>query len=120
MENSIYQSNAIYNCLKQLKLCQLFSHIVIKHVMAVLISVFSYGYKGKTVNFERHSPCHRTTIAHFLNHGKWDDGKLEAILKLAVLQLIYGEPGVPANQYTVLWMIPYLLKQSLRHRPCVP
>lgn len=38
--------------------------------MAVLISVFSTGYKGKTVAFETYSPCYRTTIAHFLNHGE--------------------------------------------------
>lgn len=43
------------------------------------------------MNFEAYSPCHRTTIAHFLNHGKWDDRTLESILKSAVLQVIYGE-----------------------------
>lgn len=59
--------------------------------MAILISVFSCGYKGKTVNFETYSPCHRTTIAHFLNRGTWDDGNLEAVLKSIVLQVIYGE-----------------------------
>ena len=59
--------------------------------MAILISVFSCGYKGKTLNFQSCSPCHRTTIAHFLNHGKWDDGKLESVLRSAVLQTIYHE-----------------------------
>ena len=59
--------------------------------MAILISAFSSGYKGKTVDFEAYSPCHRTTIAHFLNHGKWDDHALESILRSAVLQTIYRE-----------------------------
>ena len=48
--------------------------------MAILISVFSPGYHGKTIDFERYSPCHRTTVAHFLNKGKWNDDGLEGIL----------------------------------------
>ncbi len=38
--------------------------------MAILISAFSLGYHGKTIDFEKYSPCHRTTVAHFLNKGK--------------------------------------------------
>ncbi len=59
--------------------------------MAILISVFSSGYHGKTTDFERCSPCHRTTVAHFLNKGKWDDSSLEDILKESVVQVVYGE-----------------------------
>ena len=59
--------------------------------MAILISVFSLGYHGKTIDFEKYSPCHRTTVAHFLNKGKWDDAKLEDILKNIVVQFIYKE-----------------------------
>ena len=62
-----------------------------KHIMAILISVFSLGYHGKTIDFEKYSPCHRTTVAHFLNKGKWDDTKLEDILKSTVIQFIYKE-----------------------------
>ena len=91
MENSICHSKAVYNCLKQLNLCRIFPHIVIKHILAVLLAVFSRGYKGKTVNFQDYSPCHRTTIAHFLNKGKWDSTRLEDILKDAVAAFIYRE-----------------------------
>ncbi len=59
--------------------------------MGIMIAIFSCGYKGKAVDIAKHNACHRTTIAHFLNHGKWDDGKLEEILKSAVIQVIYGE-----------------------------
>ena len=59
--------------------------------MAILISVFSLGYHGKTIDFEKYSPCHRTTVAHFLNKGKWDDARLEDILKSTVIQFIYKE-----------------------------
>ena len=91
MGNSIYHSCVIYKRLIQLNLCQVFSRTVIQHILTILISVFSHGYRGKTVDFARFSPCHRTTVAHFLNSGKWDDIKLEAILKQAVVQTIYGE-----------------------------
>ena len=91
MNNSIYHSSIIYNRLAQLNLCRVFPHTVIKHVLAILISVFSSGYRGKTVDFACYSPCHRTTVAHFLNKGKWDDTKLEQILKEAVVRTIYGE-----------------------------
>ena len=40
--------------------------------MAILISVFSAGYHGKSIDLQKYSPCHRTTVAHFLNKGKWD------------------------------------------------
>ena len=52
---------------------------------------FSLGYHGKTIDFEKYSPCHRTTVAHFLNKGKWDDGTLENIVKTTVVQFIYKE-----------------------------
>ncbi len=59
--------------------------------MGIMIAIFSRGYKGKAVDIARNSARHRTTIAHFLNHGKWNDGKLEEILKAAVVRVIYGE-----------------------------
>lgn len=72
MENSVHHSDIIYKCLRALNLCQVFSRTIIRRVMAVLISTFSLGYNRKAVNFSSHSPCHRTTLAHFLNQGKWD------------------------------------------------
>lgn len=91
MGNSIYHSSVIYNRLIPLNLGQIFSSTVMKHILSVLISVFLRGYRGKTVDFACASPCHRTTIAHFLNRGKWDDEKLERILKEAVVRTIYEE-----------------------------
>ena len=76
---------------QKLNLCRVFPHTVMKHIMAILISVFSLGYHGKTIGFEKYSSCHRTTVAHFLNKGKWNDAKLEDIPKSTVIQLIYKE-----------------------------
>ena len=91
MENSIYHSDLLYNCFKKLNLCRIFPQTTMKHIMAILISVFSLGYHGKTIDFEKYSPCHRTTVAHFLNKGKWDDDTLENILKNTIVQFIYRE-----------------------------
>ncbi len=40
------------------------------------------------------SEKHRTTIAHFLNHGRWDDAVLDQILKAQVVRVIYEEAGL--------------------------
>ena len=81
MENSVHHSDIIYKCLRALNLCQVFSRTIIRRVMAVLISTFSLGYKGKAVNFSSHSPCRRTTLVRFLNQGKWDSHRLEDLIK---------------------------------------
>lgn len=59
--------------------------------MSILISIFISGYHGKTTDFAKNSSCHRTTIAHFLNAGKWDDSLLADILKRSVIEIIYSE-----------------------------
>ncbi|MCU6773677.1 MULTISPECIES: transposase [Clostridia] len=59
--------------------------------MSILISIFSSGSHGKTTDFAKSSSCHRTTIAHFLNSGKWDDLLLSDILKRSVIEIIYSE-----------------------------
>lgn len=84
-------TSGIYIFIQPLNLCLAFPQTTMKHIMAILISVFSLGYHGKTIDFEKYSPCHRTTVAHFLNKGKWDDAKLEDILKSTVIQIIYQE-----------------------------
>ena len=40
---------------------------------------------------EKASEKHRTTIAYFLNHGRWDEGILEQCVKSEVVRRIYGE-----------------------------
>lgn len=55
------------------------------------MAAFSLGYKGKTRQFAETGACHRTTIAHFLNKGKWNSAKLEELLKKAVINIIYSE-----------------------------
>ena len=61
------------------------------HFMGILISIFIAGYHGKTTDIAKNSPYHRTTIAHFLHSGKWDDSLLADILKQSVIEIIYSE-----------------------------
>ena len=91
MGKSIYHSQAIYNCFKNFRLGLFLSDVHLKHISAILMAVFMQGFRGKTVDFAASSPCHRTTIAHFFNHGKWDDASLEQLLKHTVAQIIYRE-----------------------------
>lgn len=49
MENSIYYSKIIYNSLKQLNLCRIYSQTYIKHILAIILSVFTAGFKGNLV-----------------------------------------------------------------------
>ena len=91
LTNTIHYSTFIYNQLKKLNLCKSFSNRVIGHLMSILISIFISGYHGKTTDFSQNSSCPRTTIAHFLNSGKWDDTLLENTLKSSVVEIIYSE-----------------------------
>lgn len=91
MDNSIHHSETIFNSLAKINLADKFSRIAITHIITILISIFSIGYRGKTVDFETHSKCHRTTIGHFLNNGKWDETILENAIKQSVIKIIYNE-----------------------------
>lgn len=91
MNTSIHHSETIFNSLKKINITQELSGIAIKHIITIIITIFSFGYRGKTVNFERNSDNHRTTVAYFLNKGKWDSGWLEETLKQTVMNIIYSE-----------------------------
>ena len=91
LANTIHHSSFLYKQLKQIHLCKYFSNRIINHFMSILISIFCLGYNGKTTDMAKNSPCHRTTLAHFLNHGKWDDARLNDCLKSSVIATIYAE-----------------------------
>ena len=91
MNTSIHHSEKIFNSLKKFNLTQKLSHIAVKHIITIIITIFSFGYRGKTVNFERNSDNHRTTAAYFLNKGKWDSDWLATVLKQTVINIIYSE-----------------------------
>ena len=91
MNTSIHHSETIFKMLREINLTKQLSNIAITHIITILIAIFSIGYRGKTVDFERHSNCHRTTIGHFLNKGKWNEVIIENVLKQKVVDTIYEE-----------------------------
>lgn len=91
MGNSICHSNSIYKSMLELGLPGHFRRVVLTHIMAILISVFVRGYRGKTVQVSASSPRQRTAVAHFLNAGKWDDAELERLYKEALIRRIWAE-----------------------------
>ena len=91
MDKSIHHSETIFKMLQKINLTQKFSEVYLSHIISIMIAIFSIGYHGKTVDFETHSEHHRTTIAHFLNKGKWDETVIENILKKKVISIIYEE-----------------------------
>lgn len=97
MSNSIYDSDVIYNCFLELRLEQHFRRLVLRHIVSILVAVFLFGYRGKTIQMSEASEKHRTTVAYFLNHGKWDDNLLEQILKGAIIRRIYEEAERTGN-----------------------
>ena len=97
LTDTIHHSSFIYNQFKKLNLCKFYSNRVINHLMSILISIFISGYHGKTTDFAKNSSCHRTTIAHFLNSGKWNDSLLSDTLKQSVIEIIYSEAARTGN-----------------------
>ncbi len=91
LANTIHHSSFMYNQFKKLNICNSYSNRVINHLMSTLISIFISGYYGKITGFAKSSICHRTTIAHFLNSGKWDESLLSDTLKQLVIDIIYSE-----------------------------
>ena len=91
MNKSIHYSEEICNCLKAQNIAQKLSDYVLGYVISIIISIFCAGYKGKTVDFEKHSNRHRTSISRFLKSERWDDHVLETAIKQVVLKTIYDE-----------------------------
>lgn len=91
MNKSIHHSEEICNRLKGKNLLDKMSEYAKGYIIAIIVSIFSIGYRGKTVDFESHSDRHRTSISRFLRNEKWDDSSLEAALKNLVITTIYGE-----------------------------
>ena len=91
MGHSIYDSEIIFNNILKIGLEKIFRRLVLRHIMSILIAVFMPGYKGKTTQMSAECEEHRTTIAHFLNQGHWDDNALECAIKQYVIRTIYAE-----------------------------
>lgn len=67
------------------------SEYALGYIMSILITAFSYGYRGKTADIARNSDRHRTSISRFLTGDKWDDSAFEDAMRKLVINIIYEE-----------------------------
>ena len=91
MKKSIQDSEEICNSLKTRDLYETVTGYALEYIMAIILSIFSAGYRGKTVDMEQHSERHRTSISRFLRNEEWDDSGLEGAMKALVIKTIYEE-----------------------------
>jgi len=67
--------------------------VPLKHISNIIITSASKGFRGKMTDFEEYSENHRTTIAHFLNKGKWNSDSVSQTLSNEVYNYVYiNEP----------------------------
>ena len=90
-EYIVNQSDEICKCLSQLRFKKVLSDVHWEHLKAIIHSVFMPGYHGKIVNMKYFSEKHRTSVAHFLNDGKWDSLEVERLFKKQVVDAVYRE-----------------------------
>ena len=91
MNKSIHESKEICNRLRENNLMSAISEYALGYIMSILITAFSCGYRGKTVDIARNSDRHRTSISRFLTGDKWDDSALEEAMRKLVINIIFGE-----------------------------
>ena len=90
-EYIVKQSDEICKCLNQLRFRKILSDVYLEHIMAIIHSVFMPGYHGKIANTKYFSEKHRTSVAHFLNDGKWDSLEVERSFRKQVVDTVYHE-----------------------------
>ena len=101
MKKSIQDSEEISNSLKTRDLYETLTGYAAEYVMVILLSIFSAGYRGKTVDMEQHSKRHRTSISRFLRNKDWEDSGMEGAMKALVIKTIYEESERSGKPVTV-------------------
>jgi hypothetical protein len=69
------------NYLLQHRLPLYYSKPVIEHIVTYMVAATAKGFRAKVVDLAEYSPRHRTTLGHFLSHGKWDERVLQNKIK---------------------------------------
>lgn len=87
----MHYSNIICNHSKMLTFGLLLSDICLNHLLAIVISVFLRGYRGKAIDSAEVSKYHRTITAYFLNYSKSNDQVFQGTIKNSVIRIVYQE-----------------------------
>jgi len=69
------------NFLLQHRLPLYYSKPVMGHIETYMAAATAKGFRGKVIDLAEYSPCHRTTLGHFLAEGKWDESVLKNKVK---------------------------------------
>lgn len=91
MNTSIHQSEEICKRLEEKILTESISTYAKEYITTIMLAMFSTGYHGKTVDMEKYSEKHRTSISRFLCNEQWDASSLEIAMKRQVIRTIYEE-----------------------------
>lgn len=91
MNTSIHHSEEICKRLSENKLLESVKTVSEPYVVSIMMSMFQAGYHGKTVDMERCSNKHRTSISRFLKNESIIDDTLESSMKQHVTNIIYDE-----------------------------
>lgn len=91
MNTSIHHSEEICKRLSENKLLESVKTVSEPYVVSIMMSMFQAGYHGKTVDMERCSNKHRTSISRFLKNESIIDDTLKSSMKQHVINIIYDE-----------------------------
>ena len=85
MKTSIHYSEEICKRLEAKKLTETISPYAMEYINTIMLTIFSTGYHGKTVDMEKCSDKHRTSISRFLHNDQWNASSLEKAMKELVI-----------------------------------
>lgn len=88
MKYMIAQNEMIFKFMTDLNLYSIYSSVPAQHIEDFLRASVQPEFSGKVVDMAYHSSYHRTTVAHFLNKGIWDESKLENKIKSTVEEIM--------------------------------
>ena len=91
MNTIIHHSEEICKRLSENNLLESVKAVSEPYVISIMMSMFQAGYRGKTVDMERCSNRHRTSISRFLRNESIIDDTLELSIKQHVIKIIYDE-----------------------------
>lgn len=88
MKYNITQNEIIYKFMSDLNLYSMYSSVPAQHIEDFLCASVQTEFCGKVVEMAYHSHYHRTTIAHFLNNGCWDESRIDSRIKSTVEKIM--------------------------------
>lgn len=91
MKTSIHHSEEICKRLEAKKMTETISPYAMESINTIMLAIFRTGYHGKTVDMEKCSDKHRTSISRFLHNDQWNASSLEKAMKELVIHTIYEE-----------------------------